>query len=877
MKESNHWFALTLTEVLSRLESSRDGLSADEAARRLAQFGPNVIPEQPPKKLWVVYRDQFKNAFIYLLLIAAVVSLFLGEYGDALFIAAALQINAVIGTVQEWQAQSKALGLKHLVKSTLPVMRDGGWQTIDGRDLVPGDVVEVESGIQVPAAMRLLEDESLEVDESLLTGESLPVVKSADGVLESHAALADQLNMLQAGSTVMRGRGLAVVTDTGPRTEVGKVAEALKYRDMVTPPLIRRMETFTHIVAALMTIVIALIAGIEFLRGTELVLILMTSVALAVAAIPEGLPVALTVALSISVSRMAKRDVVVRKMAAVEGLGACTLIASDKTGTLTINELSVQQISLPDHTVFAVDAFTGGHIDVVKDDQRQQFDALVTCGLLCNEARLEQSDRGEHKLFGDTVDGALLKLGVEAGLDRSTIDAENPRNTRIPYEPALAFAASFHSRGDKVHAYVKGAAEVVLGFCTDIDHAAVISQVDGLAGQGYRVIALAAGAVQGMDREHLAGLNFLGLVALIDPLRPTAIQTIQRCRNAGMAVRMVTGDHPLTALEIGRQLDMADSEDDVVTGSQLASLQTDETAFDTRVAACRIFARVSPLQKLEIVKSLQRNGHIVAVTGDGVNDVAALSVADIGAAMGRSGTDIARSAADLILVKDELAALADGVEEGRIAYDNIRKVIYLLISTGAAELVLFFASIMVGLPLPLSPVQLLWLNLVTQGIQHVALAFEKGEPDVLSRKPRPTDEGIFNRQMIEQTVLSGLTVGLIGFLLFQSYLEAGLSLSAASNQLLLVLILFENAHVFNCRSETRSVFSIPLKNNHFLVGGVVLVQLIHITAMNIPGLSTVLDIAPLDFKTWLWSAMPAVAVVLVMELYKFRARAKSLS
>jgi magnesium-transporting ATPase (P-type) len=338
---------------------------------------------------------------------------------------------------------------------------------------------------------------------------------------------------------------------------------------------------------------------------------------------------------------------------------------------------------------------------------------------------------------------------------------------------------------------------------------------------------------------------------------------------------MITGDHPLTALEIGRQLDMAERAEDVVTGSRLAELEHDRTAFDAIVAQTRIFARIAPLQKLTIVQSMQRAGHTVAVTGDGVNDVSALAAADIGAAMGKSGTDIARNAADLILVDDELSSLADGIQEGRIAYDNIRKVIYLLISTGAAELVLFLAAIVTGLPLPLTPVQLLWLNLVTQGIQDVALAFEKGEPGVINRPPRPPREGIFNRQMIEQTVLSGLMVGGVAFLYFQSFLDSGMSHFAASNQVLLVLILFENAHVFNCRSETRSVFSVPIRNNPFLVGGVVLVQLIHLAAMNTPSLSTVLDIRPLSLETWLWSALPAFSIILVMEVYKFVVRARS--
>jgi len=875
MIESTPWHSLGIDQTLTKLQTTHEGLSQSEAETRLRQYGPNVIPESPPRKLLSVYLDQFKNAFIYLLMIAAAISVFLGEFSDAIFIAAALQINALIGTVQEWQAQEKALGLRSLVSSTVTVHRDGERQTLDGRDLVPGDIVELESGVRIPAALRLLEDEALQVDESLLTGESVPVTKLTDQTLDEHVSLADRTNMLHAGTTILHGRATAVVTATGLRTEVGQVADSLKYIEAVLPPLIGRMKKFTHIVATLMAGVIALIALVEFLRDTDPTVILLTSVALAVAAIPEGLPVALTVALAISVSRMAKRDVVVRKMAAVEGLGACTLIAADKTGTLTINELSVQQLYLPGIGNLAVSDLIPVPRQATPDAKYQAFHRLLKAGLFCNEATLEEQDDGGFRIFGDTVDGALLRLARSAELDQAELDRQYPRSCRISYEPSLAFAASFHQVEDSLHAFVKGAAEIVLPFCRGDATEEILEQANKLAAQGFRVIALAEGQVLEPNQDNLCDLEFIGLVALIDPLRTSARETVKRCREAGVAVRMITGDHPLTALEIGKQLDMAVATDDVVTGSQLANLETDQTAFDAVVARTSIFARIAPLQKLSIVQSMQRSGNTVAVTGDGVNDASALAAADIGAAMGKSGTDIARSASDLILVNDELSSLIDGIEEGRIAYDNIRKVIYLLIATGAAELVLFLASIAAGLPMPLSAVQLIWLNLVTQGIQDVALAFEKGEPGVLSRKPRPPKEGIFNRQMIEQTLLSGMIVGGISFALYRLMLDGGMNHMMASNQLLLILVLFENAHVFNCRSELRSAFSVPFRNNPFLIIGVIAVQAIHLLAMNLPGLSAVLDLQPVSMTVWLQSALPAVSIILVMEIYKLAKRSKS--
>lgn len=875
MNKPNSWHSLEIAQTLAELKTTPEGLSQDEAITRLRQYGANVIPESPPKKIWSVYLDQFKNAFIYLLLIAAAISVFLGEFSDAIFIAVALQINALVGTVQEWQAQEKALGLRSMVSSSVTVRRAGERQHLDGRDLVPGDVVELETGTRIPAAMRLLQDEALEVDESLLTGESVPVTKQAAQVLDEHVPLADRTNMLHAGTTILHGRAIAVVTATGLSTEVGQVADSLRFVEAVTPPLIGRMENFTHIVATLMVGVIALIAFAEFLRDTDPATILITSVALAVAAIPEGLPVALTVALAISVSRMAKRDVVVRKLAAVEGLGACTLIASDKTGTLTVNELTVQRVYLPDAADLSVADFEHDPPQPGDDANRKAFERLIRAGYLCNEATLEVQKDGNIRVFGDTVDGAFLKLARQTGLDQPELERQFPRIGRIPYEPSLAFAASFHEVEDGLYAFVKGAAEVISSYCTGDSAAELHRQVDRLASQGYRVIALAEGPVDGTHRDNLCDLELLGLAALIDPLRPGARQTVQRCRDAGVAVRMITGDHPKTALEIGKQLDMASDADDVVTGSRLANLESDQTAFDTVVASTRVFARIAPLQKLAIVQSMQRSGNTVAVTGDGVNDASALAAADIGAAMGRSGTDIARSASDLILVKDDLSSLVDGIEEGRIAYDNIRKVIYLLVSTGAAELVLFLASIAAGLPLPLTAVQLIWLNLVTQGIQDVALAFEKGEPGVLRRRPRPPGEGIFNRQMIEQTVLSGLIVGGAAFFLFNFLLGTGMDPYVASNQLLLTLILFENAHVFNCRSEQRSAFLVPLRNNPFLIMGVLAVQVIHLLAMNLPGLSAVLDLEPVSPGVWLQCALPAVSIILVMEVYKFIKRSQT--
>lgn len=871
------WHALERDEVLAALRSDADGLLVGDVSERQALHGLNVVPEAPPKRLLAVYLHQFRNIFIYLLLIACAVSFALGEIGDALFIAVALQINAIIGTVQEWQAHQKARALNIFVQTTTIVRRDGKWERIDSRELVPGDVIRLEAGMEVPAAIRLLSGQGIEVDAALLTGESVPVAKDSEADVVIHTPLADQMNMLHAGTVLLRGRGRGIVTATGPRTEVGQVAEALQHGEAVPPPLIRRMEQFTRVVAAVMVPIIFLIALVEFVQGAPPEVIFLTAVALAVAAIPEGLPVAITVALAISVTRMSRHNVIVRKLAAVEGLGACTLIAADKTGTLTQNRLSVRVVNLPGIGDLS---FDGDHlltpVGETAEPTRGKLMHLIEAGTLCNEANLRDTGDGEVEVIGDTVDGAFLMLARGAGIQPADLEETKPRISRIPYDPENAFAASFHEAPEGLKAFVKGATEIVLPMCKSAESQTVTEEMERLAQEGYRVLAVASGIVEDATSASLKGLEFQGLVGIIDPLRENAAQAVSRCESAGVAVRMITGDHPLTALAIGRDLNLAVDMNDVVTGATLAALDHDQTAFDAEVTRGRIFARVGPMQKLAIVQSIQRAGHTVAVTGDGVNDASALAVSDIGAAMGRSGTDVARNAADLIVADDDLSSIAEGIREGRIAYDNIRKVIYLLISTGAAEIVLFIAAIGTGLPLPLTPVQLLWLNLVTQGIQDVALAFEKGEPGVFLRPPRPPREGIFNRQMVEQTILSGAIVGGAGFVFYWFANAAAWPQFEASNVLLLLLILFENAHVFNCRSETRSAFGVPMKNNPFLVLGVATVQGIHIAAMYTPGLNTILDIAPVPVTTWLLLASVALTVIIAMEIYKFFVRSREL-
>jgi len=884
------WHRLSPEAALAALETTRSGLDEAEAAIRLAAFGENVLPRRKRPGMVEIYLRQFKSPLIYLLLAAAAVSWAIGEAVDALFIFLVLQINAVIGTIQEWKAETGAEALDKMIRNWAIVIRGGNRHQLDAAGLVPGDVVFLESGSMVPADIRLLSARDLRADESLLTGESLPVEKNTPALDEEHPALGDRRNVLHAGTSVISGRALGVVTLTGIHTELGRIAQALAHSKTPPPPLVVRLEKFTRSVGQIVITAVAILAFSLFLKGMNLYEVFYFSVALVVSAIPEGLPVAITVALAVGSARMARRNVVIRSLPAVEGLGACTLIASDKTGTLTCNELTVKRLLPPSEINYDGEgiriegegyAARGGLLPAEGLTVTEEVLELAAAGALCNEATYREEAEGPVH-FGDTVDVAFLVLATKLGLERDALLDETPEVDLIPFEPSQRFAASFNQKDGSIVAQVKGAAETVLPMCEGIDRDAVLERAERLAAAGYRVLALAMGPVaettpplqwgSGERRERLehalSGLKFLGLVGLIDPLRPEVPAAIQRCREAGVEVKMITGDHPATALSIARDLEMGATEEQVVTGGDIAELGGDEAGLDNLAASALIFARVEPVQKLDIVHALQRNGHFVAVSGDGVNDAPALKAAHIGVAMGKSGTDVARGASDMIISDDNFTSIVNGIEEGRIAYDNVRKVVYLLISTGAAEIVLFFLALVAGLPLPLFAAQLLWLNLVTNGIQDVALAFEKGEAGVLKRSPRPPGQPIFNRLMIEQSVVSGVYIGVAAFVFFKVALVMGMDEFQARNVLLLLMVLFENAHVFNCRSERLSAFRVPLSSNWLLVIAVAAAQSIHIAAMYIPGLNDVLRIQPVDLKTWLTVVPLALGVIAVMEIYK---------
>lgn len=894
--ETRSWHTLCLDEALAALGINETGLSEVEATARREAFGANVLPQPRRAGVARIYLRQFKNPLVYLLLAATVVSLAVGEWGDAFFIFVVLQFNAAIGAYQEWRAETSAEALDVLVRKFAVVLRDGAPRRVAASELVPGDVVRLVSGALVPADLRLLGDHELSVDESLLTGESVPVAKQAGAVLDAETPLAERRNMLYAGTTVLSGRVTGAVAATGRRTEIGRIAEVLARGEGAPPPLVVRLERFSRVIGIATLVLIGLLGAVLLAQGLPLATVFLVAVALAVAAIPEGLPVAITVALAIATKRMARRNVIVRALPAVEGLGACTLIACDKTGTLTCNELTIKKARLFGAGIPAAPvevsgegylpegAVTIGGRDLLPD-QLAALERLAATGTLCNEASLRVV-AGAVEHLGDTVDVAFLVLAVKLGLDPHRLHTAAPQVGIIPYEPQRRFAATFFreevtreeamtdpSGADTAVARVKGAAEIIVPMCDGIDRARVLAEADRMAADGYRVLAVACGLVPmaaalAGDRQALRDLELLGLVGLIDPVRPEVPSAVSRCRAAGIDVRMVTGDHPGTALAIARELGMEAAPDNVLTGTDLAAAGANGPVFDRLVAEARVFARVEPVQKLAIVQALQRHGHTVAVTGDGVNDAPALSAADIGVAMARDGTDAARGAADLLLADDNFASIVAGVEEGRVAYANVRKLIFLLIATGLGEIVLFLLSIGAGLPLPLSAVQLLWLNLVTNGIQDVALAFERGEPGVLDQPPRSADEPLFERRMIAQVLVVGVYMGAAAFAFYAWSLERGMDEAMARNLLLLLMVLFENAHALNARSETRSVLGVSVAANPFLIVAILGAQGLHIAAMYLPGLSGLLDVQPIGLGDWVTVAAIAVSLILVMEIFK---------
>jgi Ca2+-transporting ATPase len=884
------WWSLDAASVYARLGSRRSGLHTDDAAERLARFGPNRV--RPPERALSlpIFIHQFKSPLIYILLVAMAISLALARWEDAIVITIVLVLNAVIGFVQEYRAENAIAALMRMISTRATVLRDGERTEIESAELVPGDVVLLESGDIVPADLRLVETTRLECDEAMLTGESLPAGKVAEAILvDATLPVAERRNMAFTGSAVTSGRGLGLVVATGARTQVGQIAEEIHETERVETPLQLRIARFGRWVGAAIVGLSAVAFGTGLLRGEPAAQMFLTAVAIAVAAIPEGLPVVMTIALAVSVRRMAHRNAIVRRLPAVETLGSCTVIATDKTGTLTENQMTVRALDIAGQHL----RVTGGGLEPrgrIEQDGEEVAIAegsplylTLLAGALSNESDLLRHVDGGYVGRGDPTEVALLVVAAKAGLNREALLQRYRQIDRVPFEPAQRFSASVHREReeDPPIVFVKGAPERVVSMCecalldagdAAIDADEILRRAEVLAARGLRVLAMAAGwgeaAARSVHRQSPLGLKFLGLVGMLDPPRDDAATAVRACLRAGIDVKMVTGDHAATARAVAVMVGIAEPDAPVLGGSELTALS--DEGLREALREVKVFARVSPSDKLRIVRLLREEGHVVAVTGDGVNDAPALKSADVGVAMGRMGTDVAKEASEIVLTDDRFSTISAAVEEGRIAFSNIRKATVFLVSSGAGELLAILGSLVVGLPLPFLPAQILWLNVVTNGVEDVALAMEPGQPEEFQRPPRDPREGILTRLLIERILVVGLVMAAGTLTIF--LLEGGtdeLRLGYAQVAALTTMVVFQVLHVGNCRSERRSAFSLSPFSNRFLFFGVGISLLLHIGAMYFPPSQHLLRLEPLEFATWVRIVAVASTVIVAVELHKW--------
>ncbi len=879
MKEN--WYLLSKEETIEKTNSNIEGLTKKEANYRLNKNGKNELPKSKQKTFLDVFISQFKNPIVYILLITMILSFIVGEYIDGLFILFVILIDAVLGSVQEYKSNKNAEALASLIKIEALVIRNGEELQIPSENLVVGDIVLLESGTKVPADLRLIEAQNLSIDESLLTGESLPREKSSN-IIKEEIILNDRSNMAYLGTSVMRGRGKGIVVEIGSNTEIGKIAKEVLDADETETPIQIRMSKFTKQLGILTAILALIITIVLYFKGYTSKEIFFLVVALSVSAIPEGLPVVITLSLSISSNKMAKRNVLVKKLNAVEALGSATIIASDKTGTLTLNEQTVKKIILPNNEEFDITGSgynDNGKIIPIKESKIENIDTIIKEGVYNNEASLSLI-KNEWVSFGDSMDIALLALGHKYNLEEKYYKADIVG--RIPYESEAAYSAVFYKENKEVHIGVKGTLEKILKFSnSEVDKDNIRKQNEELARQGYRVLAFATGIVKNFkekenyDEKDIPKLNFLGLVAFIDPIRPDAKDAVKSCLVAGIKTVMITGDHPLTAFSVAKELGICSNETEVSTGKEIDEyLLKGNSTFDEYIKTKTVFSRVTPMQKLEIVESYKRQGEFIAVTGDGVNDSPALKAANVGIAMG-SGTDVAKETGALIITDDKFSSILNGVEEGRTAYDNVRKVTYMLLSCGVSEVFFYILSILSNYPIPLTAVQLLWLNLVTDGIQDVALAFEETEKDTLKKKPRKPDESLFDRLLRNEIFLIGTIMGIIVFGVWIYLLDVlKYDITTARGYILLLMVFMQNIHCFNCRSEITSIFKKPIKENKKLLLGIIIVLFIQFIIVENSFLSHILDSESIPLLHVLYLFLISTPIIIFSEILKYIERKK---
>ncbi len=893
---------LPVHEVLLLLETDASrGLTHDEASRRLQRFGPNVLPLIRRHGPFIRFLLQCHHPLIYILLAATVITALLGEWVDASVIFGVVLVNAIVGFIQESRAERALEALMLMVKTEATVLREGEKHQISSSDVVPGDVVLVQSGDKVPADLRLISIHELQVDESALTGESVPVVKE-ELLLPPDTVLAYRRNMDYSGTLVTYGQGVGVAVGTGTVTEIGRIHQLIGSAADIATPLTKKIAHFSQILTVVILGLAAVTFGIGMWRGQAAAEMFMAAVALAVGAIPEGLPAAVTITLAIGVNRMAKRQAIIRKLPAVETLGSTTVICSDKTGTLTENQMTVQAI-VAGGQEFAVSGTGYEPIGTIERDgmamdlgKAPALRECVLAGMLCNDSQLVERDH-QWMIVGDPTEGALLVAARKGGLDVKKASEHSPRVDVIPFESQRQYMATLHHRTDDASkvVYIKGAMEKVLSLCTQerdpdgrerpCDPDTIHRAAHTLAERGLRLLGFAQGIVSSETNkldpsQHLSGLIWLGLQGMMDPPRSEAIGAVQTCQRAGIAVKMITGDHAMTARAIAQKIGLGAATvphgraQRFMTGSDLAACAVNELSDAANETV--VFARVAPEQKLRLVEALQARGHVVAMTGDGVNAAPALKQADIGIAMGRGGTEVAKEAADMILTNDNFASIEAAVEEGRGVFDNLTKFIVWTLPTNMGEGLVILMAIGAGLALPILPVQILWINMTTAVALGLMLAFEPKEAGIMQRSPRDPSRPLLTGELVWRILLVGALLLAGAFGLFLWVQSTGGTLEEARTVAVNVFVIVELFYLFNCRSLDRSMFQLGLFSNPWVTWGVLTTIGLQLLFTYAPAMNFLFHTAPIDWATWIPIIGIGLGSYFIVELEKwFRRKLKT--
>ncbi|MFC1964007.1 cation-translocating P-type ATPase [Chloroflexota bacterium] len=880
MNLGQNWHNLTTEDALKALDSSRNGLSEAEARARLHRYGPNQLREKGRVSPVLLFLRQFASPLIYILLIAVILELvILRKPTDAGVILAVVIVNAIIGFVQETRAERAMEALKTLTAPQARIHRDSLDHEIPASRLVPGDIIILEAGDRVPTDARLIEAFNLSIDESPLTGESVPVEKFT-GPIKGDVTLADMGNMVHMGTSIANGRGTAVVTATGMETQFGRITARVQEAKPPPTPLQRNVTKLGRYIGIIVLIIMVFLVILGLNKGYSFTDIFTLGVAAAVSAIPEGLPVMVTVVLALGMRRMAHKRALIRKLQAVETMGAVTVICSDKTGTLTESEMTVREIYYNERTIEVTGAGyrpqgqfldNGQPLDPTKDETLL---LAMKISSLCNNASLKV-DGDKHLLFGDPTEGALLVASMKAGLDRNLLQQESPRIAELPFQSERRYMATLHPKKDSAGvAYVKGSVDVLLGMSRYIyengtsremteDKRRFLAQInEKMADKALRVMALAytqcPDSPENLCMANLDGnLTFVALVGMIDPPREEAKNAIAACKRAGIKVVMITGDHEITAMAIAKQLGLPGGE--AITGLELGAMSNDE--LKKKVDGISVFARVEPLHKLRIVEALRSKGHLVAMTGDGVNDAPALRTANIGIAMGIKGTDVAREASDMVLADDNFASIVSAIEEGRVTFSNIRRSVLYLTSTATGEMITWFMVLLAGLPLPVVAVQILWINMVADGVCAIPLGMEPKHADVLDEPPRNPKTGIIYRGMLYHILFLGVVMAIGTFILFSRQLPS-LGLEQARSVAFCTLVAFQWFNAFNARSDRLSIFKLGFWSNRWLLVGLSIGIVLQIMVVYAPPLQRLFYTTPLD--VYQWAIVIGVAAIILV-------------